>query len=605
MPMTTESMLTTEHRDMVERLKGDALIKNNRISAVATLVNLVIAAGIMWSFSSPLWLGGWALIVVANSVARLAYVRFLTQHPPQNLKRTVNWIAVSILTSGVSWGLPLFVLEPDANPAATYVIIYILAGMSAGAVVSFSSHFRAVLAFTIPMVTLTAVYFFLEGGAYSLAMVGVLMLFLLVTTFMTVGNNRMIDAALNNQIKAELQSEKIGRMAASLEEAVAQAELASTAKSQFLANMSHEIRTPLNGVLGMAQLLERTPLNHEQKEFTRTITSSGQALLDLISDVLDISRIEAGMMRIEPAPFVLDDLVDMTVDTVTGTARTKGLEILVETDKNLPKSVVGDIQRLRQVLINLAGNAVKFTDAGHVEIMVRCGKNDDIRFVVKDTGPGLTKEACEGIFERFAQADNSATRRHVGSGLGLAIVHEIVSLSGGRVGVESTPGIGSSFWFEVPLPPADAELGDAANRETSMKPPCETDPDSGWTVLVVDDVATNRVVANSMLTRAGHRVIEAENGREAIEVLDTAAIDLVLMDLHMPVLSGDEAIAEIRNSDSDYRNVPIIALTADATDVQKQRLLAIGANSHATKPIDISTLLSNVDSVMTGRRRAG
>jgi two-component system sensor histidine kinase RpfC len=310
-------------------------------------------------------------------------------------------------------------------------------------------------------------------------------------------------------------------------------------------------------------------------------------------------------MRIEPAPFVLDDLVDMTVDTVTGTARTKGLEILVETDKNLPKSVVGDIQRLRQVLINLAGNAVKFTDAGHVEIMVRCGKNDDIRFVVKDTGPGLTKEACEGIFERFAQADNSATRRHGGSGLGLAIVHEIVSLSGGRVGVESTPGIGSSFWFEVPLPPADAELGDAANRETSMKPPCETDPDSGWTVLVVDDVATNRVVANSMLTRAGHRVIEAENGREAIEVLDTAAIDLVLMDLHMPVLSGDEAIAEIRNSDSDYRNVPIIALTADATDVQKQRLLAIGANSHATKPIDISTLLSNVDSVMTGRRRAG
>jgi len=372
-----------------------------------------------------------------------------------------------------------------------------------------------------------------------------------------------------------------------------EAEQANAAKSQFLANMSHEIRTPLNGVLGMAQLLKMSGLNREQAGFVDTLQSSGRALLALIEDVLDISKIESGMVELASEPFDLREMVADALRVVEPMAREKGLDVCCDVAPDIPARVDGDEARIRQVLINIAGNAVKFTDTGRVMVSVERADADRIGFAIEDTGPGIPENRLGDIFSRFAQVDDSVTRRHGGTGLGLAICREIVQLAGGDISVDSTLGEGARFLVELPLP-------EAIGADTDDRSDVEDAPSraAAGRILVVDDVETNRVVAAALVRSLGHEVDTAADGMEALEALSNCRYDAVLMDIQMPVMSGEDAIERIRGSGESWAGLPVFAVTADATAGARERYMEIGASGYLSKPLDLATVREALDTAL-------
>ena len=407
-------------------------------------------------------------------------------------------------------------------------------------------------------------------------------------------------------LKAENEERK--KAEAEIIKAKEEAEAANAAQSQFLANMSHEIRTPMNGVMGMLQLMQMTELTEEQKEYIRVSQTSSDALLVVINDILDYSKIGAGKMELEKTAFNLGTVINDAVSLFKLSAQKKGLIIEVSIERDVPDNLIGDPFRLRQILSNLMGNAVKFTNEGQIDISIRkieerSNRKIKLEFVVKDTGIGIPPDKTDVLFKSFSQVDNSNTRKYGGTGLGLTISKSLVELMAGEIWVESREGEGSSFYFTCILEMAGVEKGPT---EPSEEKQVEYQKENELRLLLTEDDAVSRMVVEQFARRKGWKVTLAENGKEAVDMFQRMSFDAILMDVQMPVIDGYSATGIIRQKETLInRRTPIIGMTAYALKGDKGKCLEAGMDDYISKPVNIDEFYATVELWTRNNKKAG
>ncbi|UES50084.1 ATP-binding protein [Roseibium aggregatum] len=426
-----------------------------------------------------------------------------------------------------------------------------------------------------------------RNDVFHVQMLAFLFMFAIVVAALFLALHMLLQVRIVKQTR-----EGMNRAAAEFEKAYEAAEAGNKAKSEFLATIGHEIRTPLNGILGMAELLAQKQLPEEETGYVRTITSSGNTLLEMINEILDFAKIEYGSLETEQIVFRLDELVQEAAAVVEGKALEQNDELKLNIDPTLEKAFIkSDPTRLKRVLLNLLSNAVKFTENGSIHVDVVSGKvvaeTLELKISVKDSGIGIAEEAQKQLFTAFHQVDSSISRRFGGTGLGLAICKQIVEAMGGSIGVFSIPGEGATFSFTLPVQLAHAPAANLTGLDSGSTP---TALIPRLRILLVEDNVINQRVATKLLERLGQEVIVASDGREAIKHVQDATFDLVLMDVQMPDLDGIAATRLIRNIGAPFDKLPIVAMTANASDRHRQDCLDAGMNAFESKPVTFQRL---------------
>jgi signal transduction histidine kinase/CheY-like chemotaxis protein len=485
------------------------------------------------------------------------------------------------LLAGLTWSVATIGIYPLLDPRSASVLLVILVGSAAVAV-----HFMTMVRWSYALLVLPSIgslmmVSLLHDAVRSTPMA--VLSFIYAVTLLKAGQKyrETTAGAIAHQLDAEAAN-------VSLVAAKEAAEAGALAKSQFLATMSHEIRTPMNGVLGSLEMLRRSPLNDDQRRLVRTAGASGESLMAILNDVLDHAKIEAGKLTLKHAPLSLRDLAAQVVGLFRANAESKGLSLGMHIDDALPHWVIGDNQRLKQVLLNLVSNAIKFTDRGGVTLGLTCLAGDaetaTILFEVQDTGMGIAADDVPRLFKPFSQLDPAGGRPRRGTGLGLTISQRIVEAMGGDIQVSSVPGRGASFRFAVTLLQHEAEAPPTA-ADTISSGFDMLGPLSG-TALVVEDDQVNRLIARSQLESLGMSVVEAKDGMEALVLAQTQPVDIVFMDCQMPNMDGYAATVCWRQREARLRlrHTPIVALTANAYDDDIARAQEAGMDGHLTKP---------------------
>jgi len=577
-----------QSRDLATLVYAEQVATLYRL-APFTLVMSVVAATFTWTIldwaTQAASLVGWMLAHHCVILGRCLLVRaYRRAGPAPEAARlwAIRFVAGTAAT-GLVWGLIGTAFRPPDGHSLVGVAIVIIVAVGAVGLFTLGQLFAAYAGLVIPLLAPALVGLTLSDGpaerSYAIV-VGVVL-------FVALANARRGARSFADSVRLRLE---IVRTAEEREQARAAAEAASRAKSQFLANMSHEIRTPINGIVGMAELLASSRLDNRQRRYIEALHRSADNLMEIINDVLDLSKIEAGRLELAPTDFDVRAHVADAVELLRVRAAEKGIALELHLADAVPPVVRADPIRLRQVITNLAGNAIKFTERGSVRVSVALDHSADglaLRFEVTDTGIGLTADQSGRVFEAFTQGDVSHTRKYGGTGLGLAISRQLVELMGGKIGVESIPGRGSTFWFTAKVERAsETDAADAAGAPGSLTPL------SGH-VLLVEDNELNRVVARGMLEALGLTVSVARDGLEAVQAVSLRGYDVVLMDCQMPELDGFAATRRIRSRElasGGAARATIIALTANAVAGDRDRCIAAGMDEYLAKPFRLADL---------------